>query len=48
MVSELIRGDRSAGVQGVTFNAAGLPSGVYLLRMEGAGKVSIKKIALIR
>jgi hypothetical protein len=48
MVSELIRGNRLAGTQGVTFNAVGLPSGVYLLRMEAGGKVDRFKTVLIR
>jgi len=44
----LLNGKRSAGSHIVNFNASGLASGVYILRMTTPGFVQIRKMTLIK
>ena len=48
VVKELVNGQRSAGYHEVTFDTAGLPSGVYMYRMESGQFVDVKKAVLVR
>ncbi|MCC6396332.1 MAG: T9SS type A sorting domain-containing protein [Bacteroidetes bacterium] len=48
VVKELVNGFRSAGYHEVTFDTAGLPSGVYLYRMESGPFMDVKKAVLVR
>lgn len=41
-------GDFPAGRHTVAFDASGLPSGVYLYRVEAAGQVLTRKMALVK
>lgn len=47
-VMTLLNGKRSAGRHTVNFNASGLASGVYILRMATPGFVQIRKMTLIK
>jgi len=47
-VSILLDSPTSVGYHQVALDAADLPSGIYLLRLESAGSLSIAKTALIR
>ena len=46
--STLINADQSAGSYEVTFNAANLPSGVYIYKIEAGSFVSVKKLLLMK
>jgi hypothetical protein len=48
LVRTLIDGSRDAGIQRVTFDASGLPSGVYLYRLTAAGHTAISKMVLLK
>jgi hypothetical protein len=48
MVSTLISAEQSAGRYTATFNAAGLPSGVYMVRLEAGGQVMTRKLTLLK
>jgi hypothetical protein len=39
---------RTAGRHEMTFDASGLPSGVYLCRLEAGGKAETRKIVLLK
>lgn len=47
-VATLVNGEREAGTHRVRWEAAGLPSGVYLCRLKASGFVETKKMALVR
>jgi hypothetical protein len=47
-VSTLVSGRESAGVHSVVFGAAGLPSGVYLCRIDAGSFSEIKRMLLVR
>ncbi|MDW7680195.1 MAG: T9SS type A sorting domain-containing protein, partial [bacterium] len=47
-VTTLLNEQRSAGVHQLTFDAAGLPSGIYLYRLQAGSYVQTRKILLIR
>lgn len=47
-VAVLVNEVKYAGVYQATFNASSLPSGVYLYKLEAAGKSSVQKMMLIR
>jgi hypothetical protein len=47
-VRTLIDGTRSAGVYEVRFDAAGLPSGMYIYRMKAGEFVQSRRILLVR
>lgn len=47
-VATLINRTVNAGSHRVTWNASHLPSGVYMLRLESAGRVKMSKVALIK
>ena len=47
-VLELASGSRDAGMHSVTFDASGMSSGVYLVRLESAGQVSRQKLTLVK
>jgi len=48
MVSTLINAEQSAGRYTATFNAVGLPSGVYMVRLEAGGQVMTRKLTLLK
>lgn len=48
LVKTLFSGNVRAGLNRVEFNAAGLPTGLYLARLEAKGGSLTKKISLIR
>ena len=47
-IKTLIDGTRSAGVYEVRFDAAGLPSGMYIYRMKAGEFVQTKRLMLLR
>jgi 1,4-alpha-glucan branching enzyme len=47
-VAELVNERMAAGTHRVTFNASNLSSGTYLVRLETAGRVFTRKMALIK
>ncbi len=47
-VSTLVNAPMAAGRHTVTFNAAGIPSGVYIVRMEAGGQIMTNKLTLIK
>ena len=47
-VATLVNGDIDAGYHDVTFNAAGLASGVYFYRLQAGSYVETKKLVLVR
>jgi hypothetical protein len=47
-VSTLVNTSMSAGRHMVTFNAAGIPSGVYIVRLEAGGQLMTSKLTLIK
>jgi hypothetical protein len=47
-VAQLVNGEVEAGYHEVKFDAAGLPSGVYLYRLQADGYVEAKKLLLVR
>ncbi len=44
----LVNGQKSAGTHTVTFNAQGLPSGVYFYRLQASGFVQTKKLVVVK
>lgn len=48
LVADLVNGWRDAGVHDVTFDAADLASGVYLVRLQAEGFIQTRKILLIK
>jgi len=47
-VAQLVKGHIDAGYHRVNFNAANLPSGVYIYRLQAGSYVSVKKLMLIK
>lgn len=47
-VQTLVDGNRTAGTYHLTFNGSGLPSGVYLIRMEAASFAATQKLMLLK
>ena len=47
-VAVLVDGRRPAGAQQATFEAAGLPSGLYLYRLEAGGRVEAQRMTLLK
>jgi hypothetical protein len=47
-VAQLVNGEVEAGYHEVRFDAAGLPSGVYLCRLQAGGHVEAKKLVVVR
>ena len=47
-VDELVKGIQEAGNHEVTWNAAGLPSGIYLYRIEAEDFSAVKKMVLMK
>lgn len=47
-LAEVFRGVAAGGVQTVTWDATGLASGVYHLRLTAAGRTETRRVALIR
>ena len=47
-VAVLVDGTRPAGAQTITFDAAELPSGVYLYRLDAGGTVLTQRLTLVR
>ena len=47
-VAELAKGTMKAGTHSVSFNAAHLPSGVYLYKLQAAGQQMVKKMTLLK
>ncbi len=47
-VTVLVNASMGAGRHSVTFNAAGIPSGVYMVRMEAGGRIMTSKLTLLK
>ena len=47
-VAVLATGPHAAGAHAVTFDARGLPSGVYVVRLQTPGEARMRRIALVR
>lgn len=47
-VATLLNTSMSAGRHTVTFNAAGIPSGVYIVRLEAGGQLFTSKLTLLK
>jgi hypothetical protein len=47
-VARLVEGAQAAGVQEAVFDAAHLPSGVYLYRIEAGGQVQTGRLVLMK
>jgi hypothetical protein len=47
-VASLLDVQQNAGRHQVAFNAAGLPSGVYMVRLEAGGQLMVRKLTLIK
>jgi len=47
-VAQLVKGHMDAGYHRVNFNAANLPSGVYIYRLQAGSYVNVKKLMLIK
>jgi hypothetical protein len=47
-VAQLLNAQQNAGRHQVAFNAAGLPSGVYMVRLEAGGQVMVRKLTLLK
>jgi hypothetical protein len=47
-VRTLVHEKKEEGAHRVQFNAAGLPSGVYVCRIESGGQVSSRKMVLLK
>lgn len=47
-VATLVEGEMPAGKHQVTFNARGLPSGIYIIRLSFAGRSAVVKMVLTR
>jgi glucuronoarabinoxylan endo-1,4-beta-xylanase len=47
-VATLVEGQQSAGVHHAVFDASGLPSGVYLCRMQAGDFTASRKLLLMR
>jgi hypothetical protein len=47
-VATLIRGDRAAGTFKATWDASGMPSGVYFYRLTAGEYVETRKMILMR
>jgi hypothetical protein len=47
-IAELSSGRQSAGVHTVMFDGNGIPSGVYMLRLQSAGQSSMMKVMLVK
>lgn len=47
-VMQLLNRQMSAGIHRIAFNAAGLPSGIYIYRMQAAGQTFSRKMLLLR
>ncbi len=47
-VSTLLNTSMGAGRHSVTFNAAGIPSGVYIVRLEAGGRIMTSKLTLLK
>lgn len=45
---DLAAGEMTAGSHSVTLNAAGLPAGVYLVRLSSGDQTAIRKVALVK
>lgn len=48
MVSKLVEGNLPAGPQSYRLDAAGLPSGIYLVRLSAAGRVETRRVTLLK
>ncbi|MCL5268745.1 MAG: T9SS type A sorting domain-containing protein [Bacteroidetes bacterium] len=48
VVATLVDALKAPGNYRATFDGAGLPSGVYLYRLEAAGFTSVKKLILMK
>ncbi|RJP76889.1 MAG: T9SS C-terminal target domain-containing protein, partial [Candidatus Zixiibacteriota bacterium] len=47
-VAALVDGWREAGLHEVTFNASGLPSGIYFARLHAGGINQVQKLVLVK
>jgi len=47
-VATLVNGWRAAGSHEVTFNGAGLPSGIYLAKLTAEGRTAVQKLILMK
>jgi protocatechuate 3,4-dioxygenase beta subunit len=47
-VASLLNAFQNAGRHQIAFNAAGLPSGVYMVRLEAGGQLMVRKLTLLK
>jgi len=47
LVDVVVNGEKSLGVHSVHWNAEGLPSGLYVARLESRGRTSMMKLTLV-
>ena len=47
-VVALVSGEQGSGVHHVVWNASQLPSGIYLVRLEAASNVAVRKLQLVK
>ena len=48
LVAELMSGRQSSGVHTIMFDGTGMPSGVYMLRLQSGGQSSLMKVMLVK
>ena len=48
LVAKVFNGFQTAGVHEVSFNAASLPSGIYIAQLHAGGRIQTEKLLLIK
>ncbi|NQU06550.1 MAG: T9SS type A sorting domain-containing protein, partial [Calditrichaeota bacterium] len=48
LVAELMSGRQATGNHTVLFDGTGMPSGVYMLRLQSGGQSSLMKVMLVK
>ncbi|NQU06740.1 MAG: T9SS type A sorting domain-containing protein, partial [Calditrichaeota bacterium] len=47
-IRTLFEGNRQAGVHTVNLDAGEMPSGIYLIKLEGSGQVMLRKVTFLK